>query len=106
MKIVDGKVYLSASDLSTHIACPHATFLNLEEAKGLRKAPAQIFGTLQVLQKKGEEFERNFLEGLRSQGKEIVKIERTSRTQALQDTLKAMAAGADVIYQARLELDV
>src|SRR5262245_181668 len=41
MKIVEGKVYLSASDLSTHIACPHATFLNLEEAKGLRKAPVQ-----------------------------------------------------------------
>jgi predicted RecB family nuclease len=106
MKIVDRKVYLSASDLSTHMACPHATLLNLEEAKGLRKPPVQIFGTLQALQKKGEEFEQNFLQRLRSEGKTIVDIDRTNRAQAFRDTLKAMADGADIIYQARLELGV
>ncbi|TMI77669.1 MAG: hypothetical protein E6H10_18575 [Bacteroidetes bacterium] len=106
MKIVDGKVFLSASDLSTHIACPQATFLNLEEAKGLRKPPVQIYGTLHALQQKGEEFERNYLEQLRVQGKKIVEIDKTSRRQALQDTMKAMADGADVIYQARLERNV
>ena len=106
MKIVDGKVYLSASDLSTHIACPHATFLNLEEAKGLRKAPAQIYGALYALQQKGAEFESNYLEQLRAQGKKIVEISKDSRRQALEDTKKAMADGADVIYQARLQLDI
>jgi uncharacterized protein len=106
MKIFDGKVYLSASDLSTHIACPHATFLNLEEAKGLRKAPPQTYGALHALQQKGAEFERNFLEQLRTQGKNIVEINTDSRRQALEDTRKAMADGADVIYQARLQLDI
>jgi uncharacterized protein len=106
MKIVDGKLFLSASDLSTYIACPHATILNLEEAKGLRKAPDQIYGALHALQEKGEEFERNYLEQLRAQGKNIVHIDRSSRRQAFQDTMKAMSDGADVIYQARLELDV
>jgi predicted RecB family nuclease len=106
MKIVKDKVYLSASDLSTYIACPHATFLNLEEAKGLRKPPGEIYGALHALQKKGEEFERNYLEQIRTQGKKIAEIDKTSRRQALQDTMKAMADGADVIYQARLEMDV
>jgi predicted RecB family nuclease len=106
MKIVDQTVYLSASDLSTHMACPHATALNLEEAKGLRKPPVQIYGTLQALQQKGEEFEQNYLQQLRQQGKTIVEIDKTSRRQAAHDTLRAMASGADVIYQARLELDV
>ena len=106
MKIVDGKVYLSASDLSTHIACPHATFLNLEEAKGLRKAPVQIYGALHALQEKGQQFEHNYLEQLRTQGKKIVEIERKDRKQSLLDTTKAIADGADIIYQARLELDI
>jgi hypothetical protein len=106
MKIVEDKVYLSASDLSTYIACPHATFLNLEEVKGLRKAPVQIYGSVRALQEKGEEFERNCLQQLRAQGKKIVEIDKSSRSQALENTKKAMANGADIIYQARLELDV
>ena len=106
MKIVEGKVHLSASDLSTHIACPHATFLNLEEAKGLRKAPVQIYGTLHALQEKGQQFEHNYLEQLRAQGKKIVEIERKGINQSVLDTTKAMADGADIIYQARLELDI
>jgi uncharacterized protein len=103
MKIVDGKVHLSASDLSTHIACPHATFLNLEVAKGLLKPPGKTFGALIALQKKGEEFERNYLQQLKAQGKTIVEIDKASPPQAKQDTLEAMTAGADIIYQARLE---
>src|SRR5215471_16881947 len=101
MKIVEDKVYLSASDLSTHIACPHATFLNLEEAKGLRKPPGQIFGALRALQQKGEEFERDYLDQLQAQGKRIITIDnKGSRRQAFEDTKKAMADGADIIYQA------
>ncbi|HET9825352.1 MAG TPA: hypothetical protein VFP87_08460, partial [Chitinophagaceae bacterium] len=105
MKIAEGKIYLSASDLSTHIACPHATYLNLQEARGLKKPSGQTFAALQVLQLKGEEFEENYLKQLKSQGKTIVDIDNSARKEALESTLNAMAAGADVIYQARLELD-
>ena len=72
MKIIDDKIHLSASDLSTHIACPHATILNLQEAKGKLKAPGNIHAALQVLQQKGEEFESNYLEQLREKGKKII----------------------------------
>ena len=106
MKIVEDKIYLSASDLSTHIACPHATFLNLQEAKGSLKAPGNIHAALYALQKKGEEFERNYLEQLKAKGKTVIEIEKTSLKKALQDTVSAMAEGADIIYQARLEHDI
>ncbi len=103
MKIIGDKIYLSASDLSIHIACAHATFLNLQEAKKLLKAPVSINAALDALQKKGEEFEAAYLEQLKREGNTIVVIDKTDRGKALQDTLNAMAAGADIIYQARLE---
>src|SRR5437016_2882522 len=106
MKIVDSKVYLSASDLSTHIACPHATFLNLQQAKGILKPPGETYGALIALQKKGEEFERDYLRQLREQGNQIAEIDKKNARQARQDTIDAIAAGADIIYQARLEHDI
>ena len=106
MKIVDSKIYLSASDLSTHIACPHATFLNLQQAKGILKPPGETYGALIALQKKGEEFENNYLDQLKAKEKTIIEIDKTSAAKALQDTLSAMAAGADIIYQARLQHDI
>src|SRR5688572_13412171 len=129
MKFLEGKFFLSASDLSTHIACPHATTLNLQEAKGKLKAPGNIHAALKVLQQKGEEFESNYLEQLRGKRKEsgvwspsaaeglpqamqesgvdrknlkIIEIDKKDAN-ALQNTLNAMVDGADIIYQARLE---
>ena len=106
MKIIGDKTYLSASDLSTHIACVHATFLNLQKAKGLLAEPDNVYGALVELQKKGEEFEAGYLEQLKKEGKTVVSIDKNDRRKAKQDTLDAMAAGADIIYQALLENDI
>ncbi len=106
MKIIGDNTYLSASDLSTHIACVHATFLNLQRAKGLLTEPENVYGALVELQKKGEEFEAGYLEQLKKEGKTVVVIDKKDRRKALQETLDAMAAGADIIYQARLEHDI
>jgi len=103
MKIIGDSIYLSASDLSIQIACTHATYLNLQEAKGLLSAPVNINAALTALQQKGEEFESCYLEELKKEEKTIVVIDKTDRIKALHDTVNAMAAGADVIYQARLE---
>ena len=86
MKIIGDKTYLSASDLSTHIACPHATFLNLQEAKGLLNAPKNSNAILYVLQQKGEEFENSYIEQLRKNEKNVVEIDKTDKRKALQDT--------------------
>jgi uncharacterized protein len=106
MKIIADKIHLSASDLSTHIACEHATFLNINEAKGLLAPPKSIDALLNVLQQKGEEFEDDYMKQLRDEGKSVIEIDKADRRQALHDTLKAMRSGVDVIYQARLEHDI
>src|SRR5204863_6595027 len=59
-----------------------------------------------ALQKKGEEFERDYLRQLREEGKQIAEIDKKNARQAREDTIDAMATGADIIYQARLEHDV
>src|SRR5437762_1862488 len=102
MKIVETNIYLSATDLSTHMSCRHATWLNLQEAKKLLKAPYYDNPTVIALRQKGEEFEKNYIEELKGSGKQVVEINKADN-KALADTWKAMQQGVDVIYQARLE---
>jgi hypothetical protein len=107
MKIICSKIFLSASDLSTYIACPHATWLSLQEAGGKLKAPQNINAALHALQQKGEAFEAGYIQQLKESGKTIIEIDRKAgREKALQDTINAMKQGADIIYQARLEHDI
>ena len=60
---------------------------------------------LKALRQKGFEHEDAFLEKLRSEGKEVVFIERASPEVMRSRTRKAMKSGVDVIAQAYLELD-
>jgi uncharacterized protein len=70
------------------------------------KPPGKTYAALQALQKKGEEFESNYLHQLKVEGKTVVEIDKTNPAQALRETLNAMAVGPDIIYQARLEHDI
>jgi predicted RecB family nuclease len=103
MKIFRNETYLSATDLSTYIACKHATYLNLLEAKGEIKAPYFDDPALKALQEKGEEFEQNYVEELKVNGKTVIEINKEDRRKAVSDTMQAMKDGYDVICQARLE---
>jgi predicted RecB family nuclease len=103
MKIVGTTIYLSASDLSTHMYCGHATFLNIQEAKKLIKANYRDDPMLISLQEKGEQFEKDYIEELKRSGKWVVEIGRENSEQARAETIAAMQQGADIIYQARLE---
>jgi uncharacterized protein len=51
---------------------------------------------------KGIEHEKTFLEGLRSQGMQVIEIDQDG--ESARATLDAMKAGAELIYQARLEM--
>jgi predicted RecB family nuclease len=92
----------SASDLVTFLGCRHATFLDRRQLD----APVPLGDAdpyLALLQQKGIEHERAYLERLRDEGREIVEIagdgsleDRVARTRA------AMAAGVEVIYQGAL----
>ncbi|MDO5710847.1 MAG: recombinase B, partial [Micrococcales bacterium] len=105
MRRVDGRLILSATDLTKHVACPHVTTLDLidldptptllaPQPKGPDDALALVFA-------KGLEHERAYLSRLRDEGREVVTIDGFGAKAAAQ-TLVAMRAGADVIYQACL----
>ncbi len=81
MKIVRTSVFLSASDLSIHMYCSHATFLNVQLAKNLIIAPQYHDPNLIALQEKGEQFEKNYVEELKGSGKSVVEIRGDNRKQ-------------------------
>ena len=102
MQQIEGKTRLSATDLTTHLACAHATTLDLEVAQGRRKRPEGGFDEqVQLVFDKGMEHERSYLATLEAQGLQIVVIPgRGSVAEREAATVEAMCAGAQVIYQA------
>ncbi|HLS46425.1 MAG TPA: TM0106 family RecB-like putative nuclease [Ornithinicoccus sp.] len=102
MQQTDGVLRLSATDLTTHLACAHATTLDLEAARGLRAEPENGFDEqLQLVFAKGLEHEHAYLASLRARGLEVVEIPgRGSLAEREAATVDAMYAGAQVIYQA------
>ncbi len=106
MKLNAGKIRLSASDLSNHLACRHLTALDLSVAAGERPAPEWRSPDAWVLQQRGLAHESAYLEHLRSEGLEIVALnEVDDEKQAYLRTLSAMRAGAEVIAQGTLNVD-
>lgn len=104
MKRENNALIFSATDLSNYINCKHLTSLSKEVAFGNLKKPVYKNRVTEMLQQKGIAFEQAFLNELKEEGKNIVSIDQKD-PQAMQKTLDGMQAGADVIYQARLELD-
>ncbi len=101
----DGGCRFSATDLVNYLGCRHATYLDIRSLEeDLEKAEAD--DTMRLLQRKGLEHEKAYLEWLRSEGRDIAEIDRDG---SLQDraaaTRSAMEAGVDVIFQAVLHRD-
>ena len=106
MKITSTTILLSASDLSTHMSCKHATFLNLQLAREIIPSPPKYDNpSLEALQQRGEEFEKDYINQLKGSGRTVAEISRGDTKEAAVQTLEAMKHGVDIIYQARLELD-
>ena len=100
MHFSESGLRLSATDLASHLACRHKTQLDLRRAKGELQKPYWYDPGLEVLQQKGEEHERSYLDHLRDQG---VRVEELPGNQDLAATRQAMAAGSGAITQAWLE---
>jgi uncharacterized protein len=91
MKIIDTTILLSASDLSTHMSCKHATFLNLQLARKIIPSPPVYDNpSLVALQQRGEEFEKDYINQLKESGKTIAEISKGDTNQAVAQTLEAM----------------
>jgi len=107
---IEGQLVLSPTDLTKHLACPNVTTLDLAALDSPRGAGAPHSGAktedeaLNLVFSKGIDHEMAYLERLRRAGLVVTEIptrhDVVGRIEAERETLEAMRAGADVIYQA------
>jgi uncharacterized protein len=105
MKLRNNTIHFSASDISSHISCQHLTQLKLKVARKELTKPVFNSPSLDVLREKGQDFESQFLDELKAQGKTVVEIDQDDPA-AEAKTLNAMKNGVDYIYQAKLKHDI
>lgn len=103
MKIIGGRVRLSATDLANHVACPHLTSLDLAVAQARLTPPEKTAWLPASMQQRGEAHERAYVEHLRARYDRVVDL-RDCRfdDDGFRSTRGAMAGGADVLLQAPL----
>ncbi len=105
MNRLDGRVVLSPTDLVGALVCEHLTQLELAATRGELVRPQRADPELDLLARRGEAHEASQLALLRAGGAMIVEIgdheeSREGLLAAEAETLAAMRAGADVVYQA------
>jgi predicted RecB family nuclease len=97
------RLLYSPSDLGNFVSCEHLTALELAAALGEATRPSLSNAYIDLIARKGEEHERNFLEALRADGNEVSEIglgEDRDFVAAAAETATAMRAGSQYIYQA------
>src|SRR5664279_129976 len=112
---IEGQLVLSPTDLTKHFACPHVTTLDLAALFGPADHGPALDGAshggskasddaLNLVFTKGMDHEWAYLQRLREEGRVVTEIptryDVAGRIEAEQQTLAAMRAGVDVIYQA------
>src|SRR5260370_8832757 len=102
MKLLGTRLRLSASDLANHLGCRHLSNLNRLVATGSLKAPSWFDPSLAVMQQRGLEHERQYLEHLKRGGLAVVAVDNAADDAAVESTRQAMRSGADVIAQGAL----
>lgn len=103
MKKTDtGQVVLTASDIVNFLRCEHLTALDLLNLDDPQPKSEEDEYTL-LLQRKGDAWERQYLQRLRDDHPDLVEIASDqSREQAFAATQAAMTSGASIIFQATL----
>ena len=74
MRIIDGEIRLSASDLMRFKGCRHATTLDLRHMEIGDLEPAADGDEAELLQKQGDDHELAFLGTLKAEGRSIADI--------------------------------
>lgn len=101
-----GRLVLSPTDLTKHLACGHITTLDLQAARGEREKPAQQDEALELIFKLGLEHEARYLQQLKDAGNTVVErptvFGHAQRQEAERRTVEALRSGVDVVYQATL----
>ncbi len=102
MQRIDGRLVLSPTDLTKHVACPHITTLDLEALDSGAPRTVPTDDALNLVFAKGLQHEQAYLQTLRADGLVVEDIARLGLkgTAAEQATVEAMRRGVDVVYQA------
>lgn len=98
MQTKNKKIISSATDLATFLTCHHATKLDYQVAKGLRKKPNWDNSLMDALAARGEAHEVAYLDRLDKLGKRGIRFRDKP---SIAKTIKAMKAGYDYVAQAR-----
>lgn len=107
MEHTGGRLVVSATDMVNHLECGHLSVLDLDAAsRPGPRAPRPEDPAADVLRRRGDEHEREHLARL-STTLDVVEIDQPEGPDRLAslrareaDTLAAMRAGADVVFQA------
>ena len=108
MQSIDGRPVYAATDLVAYLACEHLTELERAAMAGLVERPMRADPELDIIRKRGFEHEARYLADLEADGRHATRIELDGSIEddgdrlraAATATIDAMAAGADVVYQA------
>jgi predicted RecB family nuclease len=106
VRLENGELRLSASDLGSHLGCDRITALNILASDGALTAPVFNDPALEALQERGFEHEEEYLVHLETQGASIVRLDPEDYSdQAIEATLDAMRSGVSAIAQPTLKHD-
>ncbi len=99
MRDIGGRTLLSATDLMRFMGCAHATTLDLARMRGMGPEPKADSEDAALLQKQGDAHEAAHLNKLKATGRVITEIARGDLGYDADVTRKALATGAEVIFQ-------
>ena len=100
IRVANGLVFFSRTDLTEFVACDHLTQLSLAATLGERPRPFSRDAFAELIQRRGKEHE-----ALREAGSEVIEIALSAPPDFVagaEATRRAMEAGAAYIYQAVL----
>ena len=105
MRVSDGTISLSPSDLTAYLACPHLTTLSLEVALGDRERPHTREALAELVAEKGDLHEARYLASPARAGEAGRRDRAAARTRApsrLRTTRpwRRCGTGVEIVYQA------
>src|SRR5262245_33351250 len=102
MRLIDGRISASPTDLANFLACRHRTALDRLVAEGRLTRPSFVDPLAEILRQRGQEHERRYVDRLRADGLTVVDLGPLDRESRAARTLDAMRNGADIVVQAVL----
>ncbi len=99
MKLIDGQLRLSASDVANFLACQRLTRLDVLQARRELHPPQEFDIGFQDLVERGKAHEKSVLDRFAAYGRDVAEIGGGSEAEAAAATLQAIRDGVDVVYQ-------